>query len=263
MAAQIPPVVSKAVEAYLNDVDQALPRLVEGLYVSGSVGLGDFRPAISDIDLVAVCGRRPGETDLDQLARVHRPSQPSVDVLYITGGDLLSDPSPLSAPYSLEGAFYRDNGFQANPVTWRDLQTHGVPVRGPCLRESDVWFDADVLRRWNRDNLDRYWAGRLESWRHLDLTETFVRHQYGLQWLVLGVPRLHYTITTLEVTSKTGAGEYALRIVGSRWHPVIDTAIRLRADHNAWLPLPLEQLRQDAIDFVTWIVNDSHLLVPT
>jgi hypothetical protein len=40
----------------------------------------------------------------------------------------------------------------------------------------------------------------------------------GFQWLVLGIPRLHHTIASLGVTSKTGAGHYALGVVDSRWH---------------------------------------------
>ena len=49
-------------------------------------------------------------------------------------------------------------------------------------------------------------------------TEARVRSEYGLQWLVLGVPRLHYTVATLDVTSKTGGGRHALEVAPEQWH---------------------------------------------
>jgi hypothetical protein len=39
---------------HLALADRRVPRLVEGLYLQGSVALGDCRPGVSDIDFVAV-----------------------------------------------------------------------------------------------------------------------------------------------------------------------------------------------------------------
>ncbi|MGV2384081.1 MAG UNVERIFIED_CONTAM: DNA polymerase subunit beta, partial [Thermobifida fusca] len=41
------PLVRTVAEAFLRDVDNELPGLVEGLYLTGSVALGDFRPHTS------------------------------------------------------------------------------------------------------------------------------------------------------------------------------------------------------------------------
>jgi hypothetical protein len=46
----------QVVSRYLRIVDATLPGLVEGLYVVGSIALGDFQPAVSDVDFVAVTG---------------------------------------------------------------------------------------------------------------------------------------------------------------------------------------------------------------
>jgi hypothetical protein len=48
-----PVVVDQVVDAYLRMVDAEVAGLVEGLYLVGSVALGDFRPRGSDIDFVA------------------------------------------------------------------------------------------------------------------------------------------------------------------------------------------------------------------
>lgn len=127
-APAVPADVRRDIERYLGAVDGALAGFVEGLYVTGSIPLGDYRPAISDVDLVAVCAERPS---------------------------------------------------------------------GPQL----------------------------------------------------------------EVTSKTGAGEYALGVVDPRWHAVIRAAIALRADQGAPVPLPVETLHRDAADVSTWLIDDAHHLV--
>jgi hypothetical protein len=42
---------------YLEIADRRAPGAVEGLYLHGSVALGDYRHGVSDIDFVAVTGR--------------------------------------------------------------------------------------------------------------------------------------------------------------------------------------------------------------
>lgn len=259
----MPGEVSGAVGDYLRDVDRAAPGFVEAVYVTGSVALGDYRPSISDVDLVAVSGHQPTQGELAALAELHRPSRPSVDVLYATRDDLRRDPSQQSLPGSVGGEFRRDGAFEANPVAWRVLSTRAIAVRGAALTDRDVWFDADSLRSWNVANLDGYWSAWVRRARAEVATEARVRHEYGLQWLVLGVPRLHYTIATLDVTSKTGAGRYALGVAPQQWHTVLETAVALRADEDAPLPASPDVLWRDAIDLSTWLTEDAHRLVAT
>ena len=131
-----------------------------------------------------------------------------------------------------------------------------------CVAEAvDVWFDADLLRRWNVANLDGYWAEWVVWARGRVGTEARARSEYGLQWLTLGVPRLHYTIATLDVISKTASGRYAIELSPSQWHVVLDAAMALRADSQAPLPAPPDVLWRAAIDLSAWLIDDAHRLV--
>lgn len=47
-------------------------------------------------------------------------------------------------------------------------------------------------------------------------------------WCALGVRRLHHLLATGAMTSKSGAGRYALTAFGPRWHPVVHEASRAR-----------------------------------
>ena len=257
----LPREVATAIGDYLRAADDSVPGVVEALYVTGSVALGDYHPAISDVDLVAVSRDAPSRSTLEALAALHATIGQGVDVVYATRDDVRRDPAALSLPSSVGGEFRPRGAFDANPVVWRVLATRAITVRGTPLTREDVWFDADVLRRWNVANLDGYWAEWVEWARGRVGTEARVRSEYGLQWLVLGVPRLHYTIATLDVISKTASGRYAIEVSPSPWHVVLDAAIALRADTGAPLPAPPDVLWRTAIDLSAWLIDDAHRLV--
>jgi hypothetical protein len=56
---------------------------------------------------------------------------------------------------------------------------------------------------------------------------------FGIQWAVLGVLRQYYTFREGDITSKTGAGEYALTHLPARWHRLIREAIHIREHTGA------------------------------
>src|SRR5262245_44844991 len=92
-----------SVDALLERVDGALPGLVDGAYITGSVALGDFQPAISDIDGVFVTSRPLAGADFIALEAIHQPSKPHVDVLYVTIDELRNDPARARGPHSHDG----------------------------------------------------------------------------------------------------------------------------------------------------------------
>ena len=106
--------VGTVVDAYLRAVDAEAPGLVEGLYLLGSVALGEFRPHTSDIDYLAVTAAPPDAAALAALARTHRRvrachPRPFFDGRYVTWRDLSTDPRILSpGPSTYEGRFRAD-----------------------------------------------------------------------------------------------------------------------------------------------------------
>lgn len=139
----LPPAVAPKVAAYLDALDEVVPGLVTGLYITGSIALDDYQPAISDIDAVAVCRGRPDAGECEALSRVHA-GRPKVDVLYATADDLAVYPRTLSLPCSILGEFKPTDAFAANPVEWRTLATKAFAVRDGPLDPTTIWFDADA-----------------------------------------------------------------------------------------------------------------------
>nr|WP_240943140.1 aminoglycoside adenylyltransferase domain-containing protein [Planosporangium thailandense] len=81
---------------------------------------------------------------------------------------------------------------------------------------------------------------------------------FGPVWAVLGVSRLHHTLATGGVISKTAAGEYARGRFDPRWHAIIDEALRIRRGGTARgsYRSPLRR-RRDTLAFVDHVLDDA------
>ncbi len=224
--------------AHVRALDERVPGLVTGLFVTGSVPLGDYWPGRSDIDFVAVMDRPPADKELAALAKLHAalepplPPGPDYDGIYLTRAQLAAPPAEDgSAPQVLAGDFHpARQGGQFNPVTWLELARHGLPILG---ERPEVALDEGVLRRWLLGNLDGYWAGFAAAAGPQFAAippETPVPAE-SVRWGVTGAGRLHHTLATGEVTSKTGAAAYTGGLF-PQWAELCDRAARSRAGED-------------------------------
>jgi hypothetical protein len=102
-----------------------------------------------------------------------------------------------------------------------------------------TWADPGQLAAWTLDNLDGYWRRLLgRASRVGDRWSVGALTSYGAVWIVLGVSRLHYTLTTGEITSKEDAGRYALAASPTRWHPLIRDCLHIRRADGAGSGIP-------------------------
>ncbi|HEX4817742.1 MAG TPA: aminoglycoside adenylyltransferase domain-containing protein, partial [Nonomuraea sp.] len=185
------------------------------------------------VDFVAVTTAEP---PLDVLARIHqRLGAHPFQGVYLTWDDLRRNPMDLGErPHAHDG---RLKPGRLTPVTWHTLAHHGVTCRGPKPGELDLWSDPAVLAAWTDDNLRRYW-GRLvtSASRTVSPRGLAALGGYATVWIVTGVSRMHYTLATGDITSKTGAAWHARATFPERWHRVIDEALRLRAADDTARP---------------------------
>ncbi len=198
-------------------LDQHLPGVLRGVYLVGSVALGDHRPGRSDVDTVTVVGRELVPADAPSLRAVHAALSPDAvgvayDTTYVPVAWLAAVPSkePVT-PFSLDGVLHLDgSAFQVNPVTWVELGG-SVAAVGPEPAELEVADVSEPLQQWLVQNLRCYWGPSAARMREELLTRPVDQeaNPEAVAWHVLGAARLHATLTTGRILSKTEAGDHA------------------------------------------------------
>lgn len=261
----IHPLARLGTDRCLAMADEAVPGLVEAFYLIGSAALDDFRPNVSDLDFVAVTRESVQPDAMAALSEGHARLAcdrrlPVLDGIYVTWEDVMS--GPLAAP---DGACVRDGLFSAHeryarhPVTWRALATHAATLRGPLCAGSLIWRDPASLERWVLSCLAeewRPWVAR-SAWPAPSPGAT----DFGARSVaraVLSVCQLHYVLSTGNVTSRTYAGLYGLITFPTRWHRIIDEALRVRRDPDADTLYRDRHARwTEALAFIGMAVDDA------
>lgn len=258
---QLPSDVSEVTTHYLREVDRAVPGLVTGLYLHGSICWGEFYPE-SDVDFVAVLAHRPGPDEMRALelvqASVAGVSSRDFDGFHCVASDLAKPAAecpPL--PVFYQGKFQEHGDLDVNPVTWHELAERGITIRGPEPADLGIHTDAAELREFTRNNLDTYWRNMSERLNQAG-DEEIGTEDWETRWCVIGVARLHHLLTTGELTSKSGAGRYAVEHLPEEWQRIGREALRLREnpDSASLYPSLLDRGR-DTRSFVAWTVEDG------
>jgi hypothetical protein len=218
---------------------------VRAVFVIGSAALGDWWPGESDVDLVAIVDSiRPARDGRlrDLHARVRADlggAVPDLEVLYLTDGDLAQAPAQVGArPHHRSGLLRRDADM-STPVVWHSLAQHAVPIGDP-VELGELWLDDSELREWCRSNLSSYWARwATRGGQPATRGGMALLTDWAVAWCVLGVLRLRHTIETGAITSKSGAGRWALEAVelDAAERDLVEEALALRrAARNAAAP---------------------------
>ncbi len=260
---RLPRPVRAVCDTFASLLGEQLPGLVEGLYLHGSLGFGEWYDGRSDVDFVAVSSRRPDEGEVRRLAALHEQlaevfPRPSFDGFHCTWDDLARAPYLCpDVPCTLGGVWEDEGRTDVNPVTWHELARHGVTVWGPVLDEVAVWTDDEALRAYTRDNLESYWSGEVEALRRFPAEAA---KQEVVAYHVLGVARPHHLLATGGLTSKSGAGRHALTAFGGRWRLLLAEALSYRATGERVGALTPEVLAADTVAFCELVIEDARRL---
>ena len=230
MSNAIPQPVQLVLNEYIGLVNDALPGLLAGMYLHGSLALDAFNPGRSDIDFITVTSRRCTLADIDSLRAVHHTlaqhyPHAQLEGSYLQWHDLgrFEDTMPAH-PHIHDGILHPNGYHDINAVTWWILKHRGIAIIGPPSDQLGIHVDWDDLIDKMRHNLNTYWARFTTDPRRM----TWLVTDYGIQWAVLGVLRQFYTFREGAITSKEGAGSYGLAHMPRQWHQLIQEAINIR-----------------------------------
>jgi hypothetical protein len=260
----LPESAKVVLDTYFHLLDSKLQHFLEANYIYGSISLGAFAEGWSDIDFVAVVKQEINEDELTILKQVHRDlhnqfPKTILDGKYITQTDM-QHLNEGEKPFLLfnEGKYRGIRPFNKNSIDAHQLKVYGIAIRGKERNEYDYTIDWDILISNMHGNLNTYWVNwRNKCERILSLSYLGLFFKLNMiEWGVLGVSRLFYTFKEKQITSKVGAGEYALRSVSERWHKIINESMRLRNGIPKSYYTSIIKRRNDALDYINYIIRE-------
>jgi hypothetical protein len=220
------PAVNVALLEVLASVRTILGQHLRGIYLVGSLAIGDFDPATSDLDIIVVTDSALLEDRIAALRDFHTRFGDSgslwaerLEAVYVPQDDLRV-PASASTHYP---QVERDRPFFVEllepgwSVQRYTLREHGVVIAGPAPHELLDPIDPDEMRR-DGAIIAHTWLDQAErdpTW--LD----WARPRAYFAFVVATLCRLLYTLETGGVASKPAATRWAQETLGSRWSDFI------------------------------------------
>jgi hypothetical protein len=260
MDERIPESVRPVLERYLSLIDAQLPGLMRAFYVVGSIALGGYNERFSDIDFVSIFEHPVSRSQLESLRTTHETIEKEfpkskLSGSYVQENDLGRFEHEMPPhPYYQDGKLHEQGYFEINSITWWVLKNHGIAIRGMEPQELPFTVDWDLLISKMKENLNSYW----KSWTTRPDAFWVMLSDWGIQWTILGVLRQYYTFQENSITTKLGAGEYALNHLPQRWHPLIREAMDIRegCQKQHYYSRIIRML--DAVKFMKYLIRISN-----
>jgi hypothetical protein len=228
------PNVNTVVRHLLSEVQAILGCRFVAMYLSGSLALGDFDAARSDIDLVVVTDADLPDDLFAALGAMHArfnaggsPWATEVEAAYIPRDDLRRyDPARACHPHIQRGAseMLEMDQLASDWVLQRSiLRERGVVVAGPAPHPLIAPVDPDDLRR-------AVAALMAEWWGTMRQDSAPLQHLGYQVYAVLTMCRILYTLDRGAVASKPVAARWAQQTLDPRWAALIERALAWRKD---------------------------------
>jgi len=217
---------------FLGRVQAVLARNFVGLYLYGSLSLGDFDPASSDIDAVVVTAAPLEPETVEALRALHAEMQ-AVDGMWARRLEASYMPlatlrrynpatarHPFISMVSSFGVIEHGRDWVINLFIIRE---RGVVVAGPAPRTLIDPITPDNLRAAIRSILCFSWV------QHVDGPAWMRPRQYQA-FTVLTMCRAWYVLDRGAVISKPQAATWAQEALAPQWKPLIHWALLHRDD---------------------------------
>ena len=214
--------MNDALRELLERVQAVLGAHFVGMYLTGSLALGDFDPHTSDIDFVVVTGGTLSDDLVGALRDLHArfdtggsPWAGKVEAVIFPREALRpAAPDQRPDPQVEKGRILFVDQLESGWVfQCYILREHGVTLAGPEPRTLIDPLDPDEMRR-AVVPIAVIWLGLA----HLDPAWlAWLRERENQAFVALTLCRLLYTLDTGAVASKPAAVRWAQQAVGGRW----------------------------------------------
>lgn len=251
MSVQIPrptpyPEVNSALAHVLANMQATLGDQFVGLYLGGSLALGDFKPQQSDIDFIAVTmDDLPPELIVAlramhaRLAATGDKWAAKLDGSYVPRHILRNWNSNQAPCPFIEGDCFLITRQGSAVLQRHIIREYGVVVAGP--HPQTLVDPVDDLPRAVRDMLEEWWRPLLDD-------PAWVQETQAQPFAILSMCRALYTLEYGELTSKPIAARWAQQTLGKSFDRLIAWAL-------AWSPNQQSDHLAPTADLIRYTLN--------
>ncbi|MEK8127733.1 aminoglycoside adenylyltransferase domain-containing protein [Paenibacillus filicis] len=229
MKEKVPCIVYPLLHDYAEGMKLELPTILTGIYLHGSICLNEFHERRSDVDLITVVNRPIQPTELEQIIRLHERLKKKYELYArleeqftcegIISGSLLGIDGVF--PRFAEGMFRGcTNGYIDSTALWL-LKKQGIALYGKPISELNLKVSWQEVIDTMKFNLHTYWTGKVKD-------RGLYMHEEWIEFGVLTLCRIIYTLEHQSIVPKRQAGEFALNFCSNEWNLIIAEALRIR-----------------------------------
>ncbi|KUP09211.1 hypothetical protein Q75_00850 [Bacillus coahuilensis p1.1.43] len=253
------------IKQYIFLLEQAIPSQIDSIYLTGSIAINSYLEGRSDIDFCTILVKDLQPAEFKKVEKVHftiqkmYPKTP-LDGFYMTKKELQTLPQkPARVEYFNEGKWIYQSKMNRNSIDAFVLKS-GISLKGNALVEYPYDVDWDIIVRDQVENVNTYWV----NWKNKG-KKPYTFNYFGLlgisnllEWGILGIARIYYSVREHDVVSKLEAGDYALQHVPKEWHPIILEALRIRKGIPHSLYSSALKRRHDTLRFMEYMIKECN-----
>lgn len=221
MDMSLPPDVAELMQSFASGLRRVLGGKLVGVYLGGSVSLGDYCAGSSDLDFLVVTDGRLSPADLDALAVFHRefltahPSAGRLEGDYAPRECIIPEGTTVPVPRCKRGAFVPEvDQVMLSADNICNMRENGIAFYGPPPAEVLPPVSPDQVRAAVRAMLAEAPKPAQRPEEQADELLDLLRSLCALE--------------TGKPTTKAQGAEWARRHLEPRWHPVVDAALAIR-----------------------------------
>jgi len=255
---ELPQSVNRMLAELLAGIRQALGDNLVGFYLRGSLVTGDFDPATSDLDLLAVTDPPVDAAELAALADLHarlaafpNPFATETEIAYIDRASLRRYQPGQRHPTLGRGETLAWTEHHENWVLERwVVREHGIALYGPDPRTLIDPIPAAALVTAVRTRL-RNWV----DWVNQPDDPDWLLPRRHKTYVIETMCRALYTLRQGELASKRQSVAWAMTMLPEPWRTLVAMSQTWRTDDTVDL-----SVNSDVRRFVLWVADEARAI---
>lgn len=225
--------VNDIIQLLSKEIKNILEKQFVGMYIHGSLAIGDFSPFSSDIDFLVVTKDIVSKDIFDSLAKMHSRIAKSgkkwaceLEGSYVPEQLLNSKESPVELRPYINGSKFCLTQYGYEWVLERyTTREYGIVIEGPNPKTLINSISSTELKEASFKILNEWWAPMLSN------TSRLKDSDYQ-PYAILTMCRTLYMFTHGTMVSKKNAAIWAQNTLNERWKTLIKKALEWKKDSS-------------------------------